>query len=454
MDPRKLIVALVAAIVAGGLVWWSTAVKKEAGEKAPGSSPTQVLQVDTQKLRKIELVRRDAEKTVLESGDGKTWRLTSPIEAPVDSEASSSLLASLATVSADEIVEEKAADFAPYGLAQPYLSATFKLQDGKQHVLLLGDEAPVGSGTYARVDNGPRLLLIGNFTKTAIDKFAADLRDRRLVNLAADKLQRVTLKSKSGEVEFEKAGADWRIMRPSPMRADGWAVEEAIRKLREARFDATLTSDDLKSIAQAYASAQPLVTATFSDGAATQVLEVRKNSSTNKFYVKSPLVDGPQLLAGEPLDGLDKPAADYRSKKLFDFGFSEPEKIVFKGAEKEFTLNKSGEKWVSGGKAMDNVGVQSLVDRLRDLSATSFPTGAFPTPSIELTVVSGEGKRVEKIALGMTAASRWYARREGEPALYEVAAEAVSQLVKTAGDVREAPAAQASKGAPAPKAGK
>ncbi len=147
------------------------------------------------------------------------------------------------------------------------------------------------------------------------------------------------------------------------------------------------------------------------------------------------------MLTGEPLEGFDKGAADYRNKKLFDFGFSEPNRVVFKGAAKEFTLNKSGENWVAGGKAMDSVGVQSLIDRLRDLSATGFPASPFPTASVEVTVVSNEGKRSEKVLLGM-AGDKWFARRDGEPAVYEVAAEAVSQLVKTAGDVREAPPAK------------
>jgi hypothetical protein len=440
MDPRKLIAALLAALVAGGLVWWSTETKKTEESKDGPRPPQQVLALKTPDLRKLQWVRRDAETTVLESADGRSWQVTAPLQAPADAEAVNALLASLATVNADEVVAEKTADFSSYGLAQPSLTATFTLQGGRSHVLQFGDESPLGSGVYARLDNGPRLLLLSLTTRTAIDKFAADLRDRRLVTLAAGKLVRVVLRAPKGEVEFAKAGSgDWQISRPSPMRADGWAVEEAIRKLREARFDATLTSDNLKEVAAAFAAAQPVVTATFSDGAQSQTLEVRKNAASGKFYARSPSVEGPQLLAGEPLDGFDKTAADYRSRKLFDFGFSDPVRIYFQGAAKEITLSKSADKWVSGGKAMDSVGVQSFVDRLRDLSATGFPEAPFPAPTMQIHVTSNEGKRLEKVALSM-AGDKWYARREGEPAVYELAAEAVSQLVKTVGDIREAPA--------------
>ncbi len=70
------------------------------------------------------------------------------------------LASALAAVSAEEVVEEKAANFAGFGLVPPYLTATLTLQDGKTRVLQFGDETPLGTGIYARLDNGPRLLLL------------------------------------------------------------------------------------------------------------------------------------------------------------------------------------------------------------------------------------------------------------------------------------------------------
>ena len=67
-------------------------------------------------------------------------------------------------------------------------------------------------------------------------------------------------------------------------------------------------------------------------------------------------------------EGLDKGLDDFRNKKVFDFGFSDPGKIDIKGA----SYSKTGDKWMSGGKTMDNTSVQSLIDKLRDLSATKF----------------------------------------------------------------------------------
>ena len=60
-------------------------------------------------------------------------------------------------------------------------------------------------------------------------------------------------------------------------------------------------------------------------------------------------------------------------------------------------IEKSGENWTSGGKTMDSISVQNLIDKLRDLAATKFVDSGFTTPTLELTVVSNDGKRTEKV---------------------------------------------------------
>ena len=81
----------------------------------------------------------------------------------------------------------------------------------------------------------------------------------------------------------------------------------------------------------------------------TQTLEVRKDKDKN-YYAKSSAVEGVYKVAADVGDALDKGLDDFRNKKLFDFGFSDPSKVDVKGA----TYTKSGDKWMSGGKTMDN----------------------------------------------------------------------------------------------------
>jgi hypothetical protein len=435
---RRLLVAATLALLVGGLAWWSSRSKpSEDAKRKEGSR--ELLSLKTADLRKIEIRRRDAETTVLESSDGTSWRLTAPIAAATDADTVSTLTSNLAPLSAEEIVEEKAADLAAFGLADPAWTMTVTLQGGKTHTLNLGDEAPVGSGSYGRLDAGQRVFTIASFTKTALDKFAADLRDRRLLTVNFDQLKKVQLVSPKGAVEFERQEpSGWRIVQPTSARADGWKVEEVIRKFREARFDASLTSDEQKDVASAFASAPLLARVTFTDGAASQTIELRRNEKAKKTYARSPVIEGPQLVQGDSIDGLDQTAADFRNKKLFDFGFDEPTTVSLVSPELSLTVNKSGDKWASGGKEMDAVSVQSFIDRLRELTATGFPAAAMPASTIEIGVTSNQGKRIEKVRLAQSA-GKWFAQRDGEAGLYELEASAVDNTLKTAKDVRETP---------------
>ena len=123
---------------------------------------------------------------------------------------------------------------------------------------------------------------------------------------------------------------------------------------------------------------------------------------------------------------------DFRNKKLFDFGWTDPNKVQVGKA----TYDKSGEKWTSGPKQMDSSSVQSLVDKLRDLAATKFQDTGGGAPVLDLMVSSNSGKRVEKVSITKQG-DTYFAKRENEPSIYVLDGKAVDDLQKAANDVKE-----------------
>jgi len=143
-------------------------------------------------------------------------------------------------------------------------------------------------------------------------------------------------------------------------------------------------------------------------------------------------VEGIYKVAADLGDGLDKDLASFRNKKLFDFGFQDPTRLTID----KTTYEKSGEKWMSGGKQMDSSSVQAVIDKLRDMAATKFlDSGSGPT-FLEVAVTSNEGKRNEKVVF-MKQGAGYIAKRENEPSVYELDSKAVEELQKTAYAVKE-----------------
>ncbi len=82
--------------------------------------------------------------------------------------------------------------------------------------------------------------------------------------------------------------------------------------------------------------------------------------------------------------------------------------------------------------------MSALVDKTRELSASKFAETGFAASALDVTVTSDGGKRVEKVMIAKNG-DDFLAKRENEPALYELNASAITELQKSAADLKPAP---------------
>ena len=427
MKPKGLLIAVVLLAVLSGLVWWSN--KKQAATKPAPDTSTKILSIPDDQFQDIR-IKTLANLTIDLSRQDNKWTMTQPKPLAADQDAVSSMVSTLSSLNADKTVEDKAADLHPYGLDIPTLEVTITKKDGKTAELLIGNATLDSAGYYAKLASDSHVYTIASFAKTNLDKTPEFLRDKRLLTFDPDKLTRVELQSKGQTVEFGKNGQnEWQIVKPRPLRADSSQVSGLVDKLRDAKLDNTETAEDA---VKKFAGAEKVATATVTDAAGSQTLEIRKDKDKN-YFAKSSVVEGAWKTSAEVGDALGKGPDDFRNKKLFDFGFSDPSKVELKNV----AYTKTGDKWMSGPKAMDNATVQTLIDKLRDLSATKFSEKGGGAPVFEATVTSNDGKRVEKVAVSKQGA-QYFAKRDNEPSIYELEAATVEDLQKAAADVKEA----------------
>jgi len=317
---------------------------------------------------------------------------------------------------------------------QQDLAAQFRILGVPIDVEVSGVTA--GSAVFAKLESDPRVFTIANYNKASIDKTANDLRDKRLLTVDFDKLSKIELVTKKQNIEFGRNKQEWQIVKPKPSRADNFQVEEIVRKLRDAKMEATSSDADAKKAAAAFASGTPVATAKVTDAASTQELQIRK--SKEDYYAKSNALPGIYKVPTDVGQGFDKNLDDFRNKKLFDFGFDEPGKVEVHDGAKAYFLTKGGQDWWSDGKKMDASSVQSLIDKIRELSASKFLDSGFTTPAIEVTVTSNDGKRIEKVLISKSG-DNYIAKRESEPALYQLDSSSVTDLQKLAAELKPAP---------------
>ena len=440
MKSKGLLTASFFLLVLSAVIWWSNR-KAATADKAPVETSTvKLLNLPEDQIRNVEIRKRSGETINLQR-DGSLWQITAPKPFRADPDVVSSMLSTLSSLSSDRTVEEKATGMDQYGLNEPVIELSVADKNKKTTRLLIGDDTPAGTAVYAAIAGDPRVFALSSYKKNSFDKTPNDLRDKRLLTFESDKVSGIELTAKKQTIAFGRSKDQWQIVRPKPLRADGSQVEELLRTLRDAKMDLSGSEDD-KKVSAAFGSGTLFATAKVTDVSGAQELQVRKNK--DDYYGKSSVVPGVFKLSSGTGTGLDKGLDDFRNKKLFDFGFADPEKVEIHDGAKSYFLTHSGGDWWSNGTKMDAGTVSALIDKIRDLSAVKFPEAGFASPLIDLTVTSDGGKRVEKVLLSKNG-DNYEAKRENEPALYELNASSVSELQKSAAGLKPAPAPAAKK---------
>lgn len=430
------IAALVLAILTWVLYWSERHKPADETSKLSADTPPSILKLDQSSITKLELKKKDADPVVLSKSSSGDWQITAPKPFRADQSAVAGLASTVSSLNSERVVEDKASDLQNFGLDQPVLEVDLTAKD-KTQKLLLGTDTPAGGAVYAMLAGDPRLFTVASYTKTSLDKTLNDLRDKRLLPVEADKISHIEVVRKNSDIEFGRNKDDWQILKPNPMRADSVQVGDLVRDLTNAKMD--LSSADAKQEASEFGHAAPVATAKLTDESGTQQLQVRKSKDT--YYAKSTAVEGAYKIDLGLGKTLEKNVDDFRDKKLFNLSYNDPNKIEIHNADRSYILARGTagpDDWWSNGKKMDGANVESVISDLRDLTATSFPASGFLNPAIEITVISEDDKRTEKVRIAKSG-DHYIAHRENEPTLYELSANSVDGLLKAAQDLKPAP---------------
>jgi hypothetical protein len=435
MKFRGLFVAAIVLAALTGTLYWSNHRKPpETTGTASADTPPKILALNQTDITGVEIRKKTGEDIILGKTQSGQWQITAPKSLPADQDAVSTMLSSLSSLNSDRLVDDKATNLDQYGLVQPSIEVDFTKKDKTTVKLLIGDNTPAGSAAYASVTGDPRVFTLATYNKSNFDKSPDDLRDKRLLNFDSDKLSRVELSAKKQTIEFGRNKDQWQIVKPKPYRADGFQVDELVRSVHDAKMELSATDDDKKTIA-AFNSGNTFATLKLTDVSGTQELQVRKNR--DDYYAKSSAVPGVYKITSATATALDKSLDDFRNKKLFDFGYADPEKIEIHDGAKTVVLTRNGTDWLSNGAKIDAPSVTTLIGAVRDLSASKFPDNGFTSPALEITITSNDGKRVEKALLSKNG-DAYVAKRDNEPALYEITASSVTELQNAAASLKPA----------------
>src|SRR5215468_2757453 len=192
------------------------------------------------------IIQNGDEKIEIRRRDNK-WRLETPFQDQADSALVENLLSDLetwqkeGTIPAKDIEADKS-KLSEYGLNRPKLKLKL-LGSDRPPEILFGKDAALEGRMYVRFDNSKETFLVRQSVKKDIDKKAEEFRDRKLTDLTTAQVRRIVLKTPAGEMELEKKGDHWDIVKPLRARADDGKVGDLISQITSARIQQFVAED-------------------------------------------------------------------------------------------------------------------------------------------------------------------------------------------------------------------
>jgi hypothetical protein len=401
-------------------------------------------ETDTKDKAFASIKAEDVEEVQIKSADGETskaqkangtWQLVEPVQAAADEQELTSIASSLASLDIQRVVDENATDLKQYGLEPARVEVAFRAKGDKEpRRIFLGEKTPTGGDLYARFPDQKRVFLVSSFLDSTFNKNTFALREKNIIKVDRDKVDRVEVVAGTRTVTLAKNGTDWRIVSPTPLRADFAAVEGALERLASAQMQAVVEAEgtDLKK----YKLDPPVATFSAVSGSSRATLLLGESENA-VIYAKD--ASRPMVFTVAPTlyTDLIRDVPDFRRKDLFDARSFTTTRIEFTRGTETIALEKSKgadgkELWKNAaGKDVDAMKVDDLVTKVSGLRAESFetaPNAALKAPALIVKVRFDENK-MEQVTFGR-AGMDVVASRSDEPGSAKVDTTSFEDTIK------------------------
>ena len=338
------------------------------------------------------VIKNGEERIELKRVD-KKWRLESPVKDFADGSTVDSLLFDLedwkkdATISAKEIEADKS-KMSEFGVSKAKLRLKLLGQEALPEILF-GNNAALEGKTYVRLENSKDVFLAAQSIKNEISKKPEEFRDRKLTDTIATQVTRLSLKTAAGEMELQKQGDHWQIVKPLRARADDQKVNDLIAQITTSRI-AQFVADDAGDL-HPYGLTEPRGTVTIftpedksagrtdsSRGEQGQILQIGgvPEKQNDQVYVRFAPRKFVYTLPNKIETILSTRPNDLRDRHLVRFDQNQLDRITIEAPGKTKTvLARKDQNWTivnRNNRAANTAEARRLIDLLSGEQVTNF----------------------------------------------------------------------------------
>ncbi len=442
MKLKNTLLLLLIAMSAFAYIWFVERHQKSTREIAEDGNL--ITKFDRDRIDAIDIRSTEGKIDLRKDGKGM-WQIVKPIEDRADSMAVAQLFTESEALRYVEKIDEDGKGVSKdrlkeFGLSDPTVKVRFAGKD-KPVELQWGKDTATEGRQYLKLDGSNVVYVVGGPLKGTLTKRVDEYRDRKLGDVSATQVNKVTIKTSAGEIELKKDNdSHWALVKPLKARGDDARIGDLISKAANARIESFV--GDAANLST-YGLQEPRVTVTLHTGEGEPVaLELGTNPKEEKdkdrTYAKISTRDAVVLLPKSIESLMSIKPNDLRDRTLTRVESDIVDRVTIEGTDGEkIVLARSGESWVrkSGDKDLPvNVAAaQAVVGMLltQEVSefvadvATDLPKYGLDRPAVKVTLSSyasentAETKAGEKpivsVLLGRIEGDKVFAKLDDEP---------------------------------------
>jgi hypothetical protein len=376
MSWRKTVVYLIILCALGSWLYFYE-IKHKGQKKADEEKASRLICIDNDSVDDVTIKKDDGTVIQLKKIEGK-WMLMAPVKTAADQSAVQGVVATITSLKPERVLKEKEVNWEEYGLQKPSFEATVGAKDVRNHIFF-GDQNPSKSSYYMKKDDDPRLFLVADTVKNALNKSVFDLRDKEVLAIAPADVDRVAIRNDDKEIEIKREAPEkWVLTKPESMKLKANLMNRDLNTLANLKAKDIIDNANLSD--EKFGLAAPKIAITLAGPKLEQVLYVGSPVKSDaahpldsEVYASVKGKDAVYVVDLKNLKALVQSDLNMlRDKSLMSFAPNDVEKFDMElEGKKLVAVRKDNNQWSleepKGVASLDSWNITSILWELRDL---------------------------------------------------------------------------------------
>lgn len=261
---------------------------KKTADPAASSETTvdktiNVIKVDQDKIISLSYSNKNGSFTLNKKNN--SWTIEPASELSVDNTVAETSATDMSAVSAEKVIEEKAADLGKYGLDKP---TTVKIgtSDGKTYELEIGALSPTNEGIYAKKKGEEKVYLLGSYYLDKLNLSKGYFANKQILAVESTTLKKFSYE-KAGKMQFAfsiNSESDMKVTAPIEEVAEVTSVQAILKAVVQLAISEVI--EENPSDLSKYGLDNPAYVIEYGDGKTTKKILFGKAEKSSTLYAK------------------------------------------------------------------------------------------------------------------------------------------------------------------------